>query len=52
MKAMHKILLATGAGIGLALSVPALAEGPGWDDILNDAKTTDQVVSYGMGPWQ
>lgn len=52
MKAMQKMWLATSATIGMVLATPTLAEGPGWDDILNDAKSTDQIVSYGMGPWQ
>lgn len=31
-------------------STPAQAEGVTFEDILNDQKTTDDVVSYGLGP--
>lgn len=43
-------LLASAMAAGLGLSGPALAaEGPSNDDLLNDAKTTGDVLTYGMG---
>ena len=36
----------------IALSAPAIAaDGPTSQDILNDAQSTGDVLSYGMGPW-
>ena len=52
MKGLNRILVATGALVGIALAAPALAEGPTWDDLLNDSKSTENVLTYGMGPWQ
>ncbi|MGX7926542.1 methanol/ethanol family PQQ-dependent dehydrogenase [Tsuneonella sp. HG094] len=37
---------------GTALANPAMAEGPTNADLMNDANTPGDVVSYGMGPWQ
>ncbi|KAA0680399.1 methanol/ethanol family PQQ-dependent dehydrogenase [Roseomonas genomospecies 6] len=43
-------LLASAMAAGLGLSGPTLAaEGPSNDDLLNDAKTTGDVLTYGMG---
>ncbi|AWJ89084.1 PQQ-dependent dehydrogenase, methanol/ethanol family [Azospirillum baldaniorum] len=48
-------LLASAMAAGLGLSGPALAAapvagGPGNDDLLNDATSTGDVLTYGMGP--
>ncbi|MFM6829460.1 MAG: PQQ-dependent dehydrogenase, methanol/ethanol family, partial [Novosphingobium sp.] len=43
------------AGLACATSlvaVPVAAAGPTSADIVNDAATPGDVVSYGMGPWQ
>ncbi|MFN3469596.1 MAG: methanol/ethanol family PQQ-dependent dehydrogenase [Novosphingobium sp.] len=43
------------AGLAAATSLiaaPAIAGGPTSADILNDAATPGDVISYGMGPWQ
>lgn len=43
------------AGLAAATSLvaaPAIAGGPTSADILNDAETPGDVISYGMGPWQ
>jgi PQQ-dependent dehydrogenase, methanol/ethanol family len=43
-------LLASAMAVGLGLSsVATAAEGPGNDDLLNDAKSTGDVLTYGMG---
>lgn len=48
-------LLASAMAVGLGLSTPGLstaagaAEGPSNDDLLNDAKSTGDVLTYGMG---
>lgn len=34
------------------ISVPVAASGPTSADIVNDASTPGDVISYGMGPWQ
>ncbi|MFY7835734.1 MAG: methanol/ethanol family PQQ-dependent dehydrogenase [Novosphingobium sp.] len=43
------------AGLAAATSLiaaPAIAGGPSSADIVNDAATPGDVISYGMGPWQ
>ncbi len=52
MKGIYKTLVAAGALLGTAMAVPATAEGPNMDDLLNDANSTGDVLTYGMGPWQ
>ena len=52
MKGMYKSLLTAIALAGTALTAPALAEGPTSQDLLNDANTPDDVLTYGMGPQQ
>ncbi len=43
-------LLASAMAVGLGLStVAGAAEGPSNDDLLNDAKSTGDVLTYGMG---
>ena len=43
-------LLASAMAVGLGLSGPAMAAGgPSNDDLLNDAKSTGDVLTYGMG---
>ncbi|MCW2237826.1 methanol/ethanol family PQQ-dependent dehydrogenase [Azospirillum canadense] len=43
-------LLASAMAVGLGLSTAAgAAEGPSNDDLLNDAKSTGDVLTYGMG---
>jgi alcohol dehydrogenase (cytochrome c) len=38
--------------LAVALAAPAFAEsGPSSQDINNDAQSTGDVLSYGMGPW-
>ena len=52
MRLRHRFLAAVGATALLAgaAATPAFAEGVSEQDILNDAKTTNDVVTYGLGP--
>ncbi len=52
MKGIYKTLVAATALAGSAIATPVLAEGPTTDDLMNDAKSTGDVLTYGMGPWQ
>ncbi|MEZ5681795.1 MAG: methanol/ethanol family PQQ-dependent dehydrogenase [Erythrobacter sp.] len=52
MKGMYKSLIAATALAGVALATPARAEGPTSEDLVNDANTPGDVLTYGMGPWQ
>ena len=52
MRGIRKTLVATCALAGLALTVPAMAEGPTMDELMGDADSTGDVLTYGMGPWQ
>ncbi|QPC98045.1 methanol/ethanol family PQQ-dependent dehydrogenase [Qipengyuania soli] len=52
MKGMYKSLIAATALAGVALAAPARAEGPTSEDLVNDANTPGDVLTYGMGPWQ
>lgn len=52
MKGIYKTLVAATALAGSAIASPVLAEGPTTDDLMNDAKSTGDVLTYGMGPWQ
>lgn len=47
---MKRILLATCAVLGLATATPTFAAGPTDADLMNDAATTGDVLTYGMGP--
>jgi alcohol dehydrogenase (cytochrome c) len=47
-KTLAKTLLAAGA-LALASATPSSAGGVTWDDILNDHKTTGDVLQYGLG---
>ena len=43
------------AGLSAAtalVATPIMAEGPTSSDLMNDAETPGDVLSYGMGPWQ
>ena len=52
MKGIYKTLVAAGALMGTAMAVPATAEGPSMAELMNDANSTGDVLTYGMGPWQ
>lgn len=52
MKGIYKNLIAATALAGSALAVPVQAEGPTSQDLLNDASTPGDVLTYGMGPEQ
>ena len=55
MKGRFKILAASLAASCVAVGVPAQADnhgGPAMADLMNDADTTGDVLTYGMGPWQ
>jgi alcohol dehydrogenase (cytochrome c) len=53
MKGLTNILAAGVALASLAMTAPALAEdGPTMDQLMNDAATTGDVLTYGMGPQQ
>jgi alcohol dehydrogenase (cytochrome c) len=52
MKGTYSKMVAALALAGTALANPAMAEGPTNADLMNDANTPGDVVSYGMGPWQ
>ncbi len=52
MKGLRTILAAGAALAGLAATVPAHAEGPTADELLNDASSTGDVLTNGMGPQQ
>ncbi|WP_427963405.1 methanol/ethanol family PQQ-dependent dehydrogenase [Altererythrobacter sp.] len=52
MKGFYKTLIAATALAGTALATSAQAEGPTSADLVNDANTPDDVLTYGMGPWQ
>ena len=47
---MKRFLLATCAVLGLATATPTFAAGPTDADLMNDAATTGDVLTYGMGP--
>lgn len=47
---MKRILLATCAVLGLAAATPSFAAGPTDADLMNDAASTGDVLTYGMGP--
>lgn len=52
MKGSFTKTIAALALAGTALATPVRAEGPTSADLMNDANTPGDVVSYGMGPWQ
>ncbi|MBD3728215.1 MAG: PQQ-dependent dehydrogenase, methanol/ethanol family [Sphingomonadales bacterium] len=53
MKGTYTSLFAALALAGTALASPVAAEeGPTSADIVNDANTPGDVLSYGLGPWQ
>lgn len=52
MKRRFSQLIAGLAAATSLVSMPLAAAGPTSADILNDAATTDDVISYGMGPQQ
>ena len=53
MKGLQNILAASAALAGIALTAPAMAEdGPTMDQLLGDAASTGDVLTYGMGPQQ
>ncbi len=47
---MKRILLAACAMLGLVAATPALATGPTDAELMNDAASTGDVLTYGMGP--
>ncbi|MFM2372253.1 MAG: hypothetical protein RIS85_1975 [Pseudomonadota bacterium] len=52
MKRRFSYLIAGLVSATSLISVPVAASGPTSADIVNDASTPGDVVSYGMGPWQ
>jgi alcohol dehydrogenase (cytochrome c) len=50
MERLARTLAAGCVAAGIALAAASASAGVTDDDILNDATSTDQVVSYGMGP--
>ncbi|WP_066554820.1 methanol/ethanol family PQQ-dependent dehydrogenase [Croceicoccus bisphenolivorans] len=55
MKGRFKTLAVTLAASCATMGMPAQADnhtGPSMADIMNDAESTGDVLSYGMGPWQ
>jgi alcohol dehydrogenase (cytochrome c) len=52
MKGIYKTVVAAGALVGTTMAAPAIAEGPSMTELMNDAESTDDVLTYGMGPWQ
>lgn len=52
MKGIYKSLIAATALAGTAMAAPVQAGGPTGEDLLNDANTPDDVLTYGMGPEQ
>lgn len=52
MQGLRKILVASAALAGIALTAPAVAEGPSMEQLLDDANSTGDVLTYGMGPQQ
>ncbi|GGD37946.1 methanol/ethanol family PQQ-dependent dehydrogenase [Croceicoccus pelagius] len=55
MKGRFKTLAVALAASCAAMSAPAVADnhaGPNMNDLLNDADSTGDVLTYGMGPWQ
>ncbi|MBT0669851.1 PQQ-dependent dehydrogenase, methanol/ethanol family [Novosphingobium profundi] len=52
MKRRFSHFLAGLAAATALVATPVLAEGPTSADLMNDASSPDDVLSYGMGPWQ
>lgn len=55
MKGRFKTLAVALAASCAAMGAPAVADnhaGPTMNDLLNDANSTGDVLTYGMGPWQ
>ncbi len=55
MKGRFKTLAVALAASCAAMGAPAVADnhaGPNMNDLLNDANSTGDVLTYGMGPWQ
>ncbi|NLR70149.1 PQQ-dependent dehydrogenase, methanol/ethanol family [Novosphingobium sp. ERN07] len=52
MKRRFSTLIAGLAAATSLAAAPAIAGGPTSADIVNDAATPGDVISYGMGPWQ
>ena len=55
MKGRFKTLAVALAASCAAMGAPAVADnhpGPNMNDLLNDADSTGDVLTYGMGPWQ
>lgn len=52
MKRRFSTFIAGLAAASSLIAAPALAGGPSSADIVNDAATPGDVISYGMGPWQ
>lgn len=53
MKGISRFLAAGAAIAGIAVTVPAMAEdGPSMDQLMADAASTGDVLTYGMGPQQ
>lgn len=50
MFTMKKTLVALGVSAALAMSGAVQAKNVEWEDILNDAETTTDVLMYGLGP--
>jgi alcohol dehydrogenase (cytochrome c) len=47
---LKKTLLSAAISLTLSFATVAEAKPVSWDDILNDAKTTEDVLGYGIGP--
>ena len=52
MKRRFSKLIAVLAAAGSTIAVPLHAAGPTSADLMNDAESTGDVLSYGLGPWQ
>ncbi|MCT2398766.1 methanol/ethanol family PQQ-dependent dehydrogenase [Novosphingobium mangrovi (ex Huang et al. 2023)] len=52
MKRRFSKFIAVLAAAGSTIAVPLHAAGPTSAELLNDAQSTGDVLTYGMGPWQ
>ncbi|CCA91538.1 MULTISPECIES: methanol/ethanol family PQQ-dependent dehydrogenase [unclassified Novosphingobium] len=52
MKRRFSKLIAVLAAAGSTIAVPLHAAGPTSADLMKDAESTGDVLSYGLGPWQ
>jgi alcohol dehydrogenase (cytochrome c) len=49
MKGIYRKLIAATALASIAVGAPGLASGPTSEDLVNDASTPDDVLTYGLG---